>query len=184
MMILLNGPFGVGKTTTARLLVERLPGARLYDPERAGAMIRAIVRPFRPVPDYQDLALWQRLAPMGARAFAARTSGPLVIPMTLWRRGDCERFVARLRRDERRLLHIQLVASEDVLRRRILTRPDSEGSHAWCLTHLEAGLAMARDPAFGTPVRTDGRAPGEVSGSILALLPARCQGVDQPVGRR
>ena len=183
MMILLNGPFGVGKTTTARLLAERLPGARVYDPERVGAVVRTLVRPFRPVPDYQDLLLWQRLAPTGARVFAA-LSGPLVIPMTLWRRDYCERFVARLRQEERHLLHVQMVASEDALRRRILARPDAEGSHAWCLAHLETGLAMAGDPAFGTPVETDGRAPVEVADAILALLEARRQGATQLTGRR
>ena len=30
----LNGTFGVGKTTTARLVVERAAGVRVYDPER------------------------------------------------------------------------------------------------------------------------------------------------------
>ena len=33
VILFLNGPFGIGKTTTAHLLVERLPGALLYDPE-------------------------------------------------------------------------------------------------------------------------------------------------------
>ena len=36
MIILINGPFGIGKTTTARLLVRRLPGAVVYNPEHTG----------------------------------------------------------------------------------------------------------------------------------------------------
>jgi hypothetical protein len=54
----LNGPFGVGKTTVAEILVERWPGARLIDPERIGFVIQ---RTFWRSRDYQDVAQWRDL---------------------------------------------------------------------------------------------------------------------------
>jgi broad-specificity NMP kinase len=33
MLVWINGTFGVGKTTTAKALTDRLPGHRLFDPE-------------------------------------------------------------------------------------------------------------------------------------------------------
>jgi hypothetical protein len=58
VIVSLNGPFGVGKTTVARLLVERMPGARIVDPERLGWVMRRTL--WRTV-DYQDVALWRRV---------------------------------------------------------------------------------------------------------------------------
>jgi len=37
MIILINGSFAVGKTTTAELLVQRLYHCMLYDPEIVGS---------------------------------------------------------------------------------------------------------------------------------------------------
>jgi len=44
VVILLNGAFGVGKTTVARRLVERLPAGAFYDPERIGFVLRRLPR--------------------------------------------------------------------------------------------------------------------------------------------
>ncbi len=38
MIVWLNGAFGVGKTTTSGLLAKTLPGARVFDAERAEAV--------------------------------------------------------------------------------------------------------------------------------------------------
>ena len=39
-LVWLGGTFGAGKTTTGRLLVERAPGLRLFDPEWVGFLLR------------------------------------------------------------------------------------------------------------------------------------------------
>lgn len=36
MFIMINGAFGVGKTTTASKLQERMPNSILFDPEEVG----------------------------------------------------------------------------------------------------------------------------------------------------
>jgi predicted kinase len=173
VIILLNGPFGVGKTTTARLLVERLAGARLYNPEQVGTLVRAAVRPFLPVPDYQELAAWRWLVPQGARLARVGARGPLVVPITVWRRDYLHQLTAALRHVDPELLRVQLTASEAVLRGRILGRPEAQGGHAWGLAHLASGLAMAADSAFGVPVPTDGLAPSEVVDVLMMLVRTR-----------
>jgi adenylylsulfate kinase-like enzyme len=52
VIVWLNGPFGVGKTTTARALVDVLPGSRLLDPEHVGLLLRDTLN--EPVGDFQD----------------------------------------------------------------------------------------------------------------------------------
>ena len=60
MLIWLNGPFGVGKTSTAEALIKRLPCAALFDPEPVASMLRHLLRSVEPVDDFQDLAAWRR----------------------------------------------------------------------------------------------------------------------------
>jgi adenylylsulfate kinase-like enzyme len=36
MIVWINGAFGAGKTTTAELVTELLPGAKIFDPEYVG----------------------------------------------------------------------------------------------------------------------------------------------------
>ena len=170
MIIFLNGPFGIGKTTAARLLVERIPGAMLYDPELVGSFVRSLVSPVEQVDDYQDLALWRILVVEVAQLLAATYGRPLVIPMAVWRRDYFDFITGELRRVDPNLICLRLTASEEVLRQRILARPDAEGSHAWCLAHMETGLAASSDPTFGMEIRTDGRTPTEVVDTIMTVL--------------
>jgi len=171
MILFLTGPFGIGKTTTAEVLVERMPGALLYDPEIVGACLQAIVRPIDEVGDFQDLAVWRRLVVDVAHLLIETYGRSLVVPMTVWRHDYFIAITDGLRRIDPALLCVRLTVSEDVLRQRILTRPDGDGPHDWCLTHLDVGLRAARDPAFGVEVHTDQRTPSDVADAIMALLP-------------
>lgn len=54
-MIFINGTFGVGKTTVARLLAQRLPRSMIYDPELLGVVLQRLSRPFKRIDDFQDL---------------------------------------------------------------------------------------------------------------------------------
>lgn len=170
MIVLVNGPFGVGKTTTARLLVARIPGALLYDPERVGAGLRMVIPPFARKPDFQDHRVWRLLFVWVAWLLRTTTRRPLVIPMSLWRRDYFDPISRGLRRVDPDLACFRLTASPEVLRARILASDEAIG---WRLAHLESGIAAMRDPAFGPEVLTDGRTPGEVAEAVRALLVAR-----------
>lgn len=58
MIVLVNGPFGIGKSTTAALIAERR-NARLIDLELVGTLVRAFG--VAPQPDYQDSPVWSAL---------------------------------------------------------------------------------------------------------------------------
>jgi hypothetical protein len=66
MILFINGPFGVGKTSVARLLVHKMPRSMLYDPEMIGAVLHRVLGPFGKAEDYQDYALWRPLLVGGA----------------------------------------------------------------------------------------------------------------------
>ena len=76
MIVFINGPFGVGKTTVARLLVQKMPLATMYDPEIIGGILRRVLSPLTKVEDYQDITLWRRLGVGGARLIRTVSGRP------------------------------------------------------------------------------------------------------------
>jgi hypothetical protein len=116
MIIVINGPFGVGKSVTAHLLVERLPGAIVYDPELIGFVLRRIGRPVIKVADYQDLTVWRGLTILGAWALR-RMRRTLVVPMAVWRRDYFAQFITGLRRADPDVCSFRLTATQETLQR-------------------------------------------------------------------
>jgi hypothetical protein len=166
VIVWLNGPFGIGKSTTAVALVRRLPDAMLYDPEIVGAALRRIIGPVDPADDYQDLPPWVPLVAETARQLRGAYGRTLVMPMTVWRRERAERLAESLGRADPELCCFRLTAPAEVLRARIAGRAEGEGTQAWCRRHFEAGLVLMGDLAFGEAVATEGRSPDDVAAEI------------------
>ncbi|WP_262175990.1 AAA family ATPase [Saccharococcus sp. Marseille-Q5394] len=79
MIIMINGVFGVGKTSVANELVSRLDGAMLYDPEEVGFMLKQIIPDEMKLQnektgDFQDLNIWKPLTVEVARQYARHTA--------------------------------------------------------------------------------------------------------------
>lgn len=171
MILFLNGPFGVGKSTVAEIVVKRIPSAVVFDPEVVGAFVwhltRDIDEDVEGRNDFQDHPLWEPMVVETARLLKGGYGGMLIIPMTIWRWDRFERLVDGLGGVDPDLGLFRLTASEATLRSRILGRPESEGNHGWCLGHLGVCLEASRDPAFGVEIRTEERSSFEVADEIL-----------------
>ena len=122
MVVLINGAFGIGKTTVARLLSQRLPGSVILDPERVGFVLQRFRRiSGRPVEDFQDLRSWRRLSILGirvARAFRPRVIVPMAISNASYLR-EIREGVARF---EPRPRHFCLTAPLSVVQERLRRR--------------------------------------------------------------
>src|SRR5260221_8107864 len=83
-VIWINGAFGAGKTTVARALTSRLPGAIMFDPEAVGLMLRqTIPAGLRATADFQDIPLWRRLTDDTIGGLLEQYQRPLVGAMTV-----------------------------------------------------------------------------------------------------
>jgi hypothetical protein len=145
----LNGAFGVGKTTVARLLPDR----RLVDPERIGFVMRRTLWRGR---DYQDVPLWRRLVVRQVRRAARR--GPIVVPMTIVRRDVLEDTIGRL--EGVRL--VALVAPFELIAARVADDTSDVNANPWRLEQLERCVTAFADPAFGEHVDAT-RPPTEIA---------------------
>lgn len=115
----LNGPFGVGKTSTANELAAMLPGSLLYDPEEVGTMMRKLL-PHRPRGDFQDIPAWRPIVVATAHELLRSGEGdPLIVPMTLLHQPYATEIITGLHDRGITVHHLLLHAAEQELRNRI-----------------------------------------------------------------
>ncbi|PQZ91621.1 ATP-binding protein [Arthrobacter sp. MYb227] len=131
----INGAFGSGKTTTAQKLLELLPGARLFDPEIVGFMLRHYIT--EPIKDFQDWPAWRGLVPEVAAQMLRHYGGVLVVPMTILREDYLTEILAGLTLQGIEYQHILLDVSEAELIRRIESDTVETGARQWRLEHVE-----------------------------------------------
>ncbi|MER6914474.1 NUDIX domain-containing protein [Streptomyces sp. NPDC000594] len=126
MIVWINGAFGAGKSTTARELIDLLPGSTLYDPELTAAGLRALLPPERlGTPDgygYPELPIWRRLVVDTAAAMLAELGGVLVVPMTLLRQEHRDEIFGGLAARRIPVCQVLLRPDETILRHRTAAR--------------------------------------------------------------
>src|SRR5215212_700270 len=115
MILLLNGAFGIGKTTVARAMVARMPRALLFDPELIGMALQRLGRlTGRRIDDFQDLRMWRRLTVAGLR-IARRFRPNIIVPMAISNVAYLDELRAGISAFEPRLVHVCLVAPVEVV---------------------------------------------------------------------
>jgi predicted kinase len=162
VIILLNGAFGIGKTTVARLLVPRLGRAVLFNPEIIGSALQRTARVFgRDVYDFQDLPSWRRLTVAALRV--TRMFFPtVVVPMAFSNAAYLREIRDGISRFEPDVFHFCLVAPVEVVHDRLRGR----GDDAWPYKRAaECCLAHASDE-FATHVAAD-RDPRVIAAEIV-----------------
>jgi hypothetical protein len=172
VIVWLNGPSGVGKGTLTAELCRREPKARPFDAERIGWVLQrtaGLVRPGVRHGDYRDLPAW-RAATVVAAARQARGADPLLVPMTMLRRGHLEEILGALRDRGHAAHHVLLDVSAAALVERVES-DDGPDSRGWRLEDLGAYLTARRDlRPLGEVVDTDDLLPDEVADEVQDLI--------------
>jgi AAA domain len=172
MIILINGSFGVGKTTVAELLVKRIPNCLLFDPEIVGSCLGHIVRPFEQFEDFQDLPMWRTLTITTARLLKQTYRRTLVVPMTLWYEPYFHEITDGLKQFESDLFHFCLTGSVQTIFERLEGRRSvhTQEAYSWICQRVEGCVDAFQSPIFAMHIGTDRRTPDEIAAEMLHNL--------------
>lgn len=173
MFILINGSFGIGKTTASQRLAIVLPRASIADPEDVGFVLHRLP-PWalglrERADDYQDMALWRRLIVVQAR-IVHRLAPVVIVPMAFTNRDYFAAFADALG-ETAPVVKICLVAPLDVVLDRLTRRALAEGRSGLGEFELRRSaecVAAHADPFFGMPVDAM-QSPDRVVADIRAI---------------
>jgi len=172
MIVMINGSFGVGKTTAAQELLKKIPDALLYDPEIMGFAVREITNGVRlaeeETSDFQDIAIWRPLVITTAEQLAKRYHRPLIVPMTLGNLTYLDEIRDGFRSFDPQIYHVCLTASLSTIRRRLAERGD--GDKLWPLQKAIEYVPIFGDVRFSQHIDTEQQSPAEVVASILNYI--------------
>jgi chloramphenicol 3-O-phosphotransferase len=176
MILLINGAFGVGKTTVAGVLRRHLPGSVVYNPEWAGSVLMRLPSWVRlrgaGTDDFQDIELWRRSVVAGTKLFRAVTRGPVIVPMAFSRRDYFDEIVAGLRGLDGSLKVYCLRAPMATILARLERRGEkiAGAEREWVVRKARACVEAHEDAYFGEPVDTEAASATEVAREIIERL--------------
>lgn len=170
MIIWISGAYGVGKSTLAEALAERLEHSFIFDAEEVGNAVRGNYPdcPYGYI--FEDYPLWSEFCYRLLKDIHDTFQKNILVPMTLVRGASYEKIIRTLSRDGIETHFIVLEASYESVHDRILARGEEEG--CWCMENIE----MARGASAVLPgihIDTDGRNVEELAGIVLNEITAK-----------
>ena len=153
MIIWISGPYGVGKSTLAEVLADKMENALIFDAELVGDAVRSNYPddPYGYI--YEDYPLWGEFCCKLITDVHNTFHKDILVPMTLLRSTSYENIIKKLRESGVETHLVVLEASYDSVHDRILARGEEEG--CWCMENI----SLAREGCSALPglhINTDG----------------------------
>lgn len=174
MILLLNGSFGVGKTTVGRILRRHIAGSVLYNPEWTGSLLKRFPVKFQGsgTDNFQDIDLWRQSVIKGVKIFRLFARETVIVPMAFCRKDYFDEVVGEIRRFDEQLRIFCLKASFETILRRLEKRGEKieSGEYNWSIRHAKECVESYETEYFGEPVDTNEKNAIEVAAEILKRM--------------
>jgi chloramphenicol 3-O-phosphotransferase len=159
MIIMINGAFGVGKTSVAYELQKTINNSMIFDPEEIGYMVRNIItediaHPSEITDNFQDYQLWKQLVVNVASLLIKTYDKNLIVPMTIYNKGYFEYIFNGFKVIDEKTFHFCLTAKEETIYERLRKRGEMEGN--WCFQQTRKCMDGYQDSCFEQFIDTDG----------------------------
>ena len=165
MIIWINGSFGVGKTTVAEKLKEKIDKSIIYDPEKIGMFLLNTL-PTKEN-DFQDYKLWRTINYEMLKNLYNQFE-VIIVPMTITNLQYYDEIVERLERDGINIKHFILIASKE----NIISRLNARGnSTEWAYMQVDrCDKAFKDDYLKWQKIDTNNKSVGEVCNNLIKLI--------------
>lgn len=161
MIVWINGSFGVGKTTIAKILKEKLDNAVIYDPEVIGDFLMKTVSEKKN--DFQDYELWREINNNILKRLNKKYKF-IIVPMTITNRTYFEEIIKDL--DE--VKHFILIATKKNIMKRLKKRKNST---EWAYNQVDRCINTFNNNSFeGIRINTNNTKDVEAAMKILSLI--------------
>lgn len=170
MIVMINGAFGIGKTTIAKKLVNEIPNSMIYDPEEVGFMLRNIITDNMKTDkelagDFQDLEIWRKLVVQIAEELLFKYKKNLIVPITIRKKEYFNYIYNGFKLLDGQVYHYCLTASLDEIYKRLENRGDNLNS--WTYKQVEDCVEVFEDSLFKQHINTNNKSVDEVVEMIL-----------------
>ncbi len=165
MIIWINGSFGSGKTSVSQELNKRIENSHIYDPEEVGFLIRDNIPKRLKKDDFQDYEIWRTFNYELLKYIHSEYKGIIIVPMTICNKSYMQEIVDKLRMSGIHLEHYTLLASEEILKKRLEKRGDMNNS--WIESRIGKCLEAFEDHYFEGKIETDFLTIKEVAKKII-----------------
>ena len=169
MIIWINGPYGVGKSSLAEKLHNMEPESFIFGAELVGNAVRDNM-PKELFNGYifEGYPLWFTLCSALLADITQRYAGDIYVPMTLVYPDSFEKIRRPLEERGISVRHILLESSYDLIHDRILARGEAEG--CWCMRHIHLCLQNQKDFKNVTRIRSFGKSVSELAVEVKEAI--------------
>ena len=165
MIIWINGSFGVGKTTIAENLKERITNSIVYDPEKVGTFL------YKTLPekkdDFQDYELWRTINYEMLKELDKQNE-VIIVPMTITNLQYYNEIIGKLQKDGIKVIHFILIAEKENIFSRLNARGNST---EWAYRQVDRCVTAFQDDCFnGQKIDTNNKSVDEICNYIMKLI--------------
>lgn len=133
MIIYINGPYGVGKTSIARNLIKKIPSSILFDPEEIGFLLNNLIPSkirkesenrglqFRG-PDWTELNLWKKSVVDIGIFLRKEYNQNVIIPQTILNKSTLSYILEGFKKEGEKVYSFCLIAEKEILEERLIKR--------------------------------------------------------------
>lgn len=171
MIIWINGPYGVGKSTLAEELCGKLPMSFTFDAELVGDAVRENMPRQFYKETYEEFPLWHELCVRLLAELNRTYDGNIFVPMTLKRAGSYGAVIERLRASGVPAAVVMLDADPGTVHDRILRRGEEED--CWCMQQIPGCLEAQRDFPCDLRLDTTGRTVDALAEDVIRAFELR-----------
>lgn len=174
MILFINGSFGVGKTTVARILRRQIAGSVLFNPEWTGSVLMRLPIKFKGsgTDDFQDIDLWRKSVVGAVKIFRRFVGETVIVPMAFCRKDYFDEVINGINEFESRLRVFCLKAKFETIIKRLEKRGEKieSGGENWTVRKAKRCIESHKNEHFGETVNADELDATEVAAEILKRL--------------